>query len=730
MNSNITVSDPYCACGADYSSSCCLLFNCSSTLGCRECHRGVIDSTSVPGKTICRRNYFLPLNCTGNVSNAYVAAHTYPEDLCYNNATKCKLSGGRNSTVTSTSGNTCSGYPANTGTSCTSSQTFCQNNCNGSYIYKFVGDQYVFKGCGATLGIGCCAKYNCSTPAGCGKCNKGVFDNSSFPPTCYAQYYYPDCYATHNNCSNKANCTACNYTWINLTQTNITYCYFDNIPNPGNSFTTSVSYLPINCATKSSFTPITDNPNCIKACDGQILGCQIYSNTTKLKSVMSANLNLSSLLFNTNPDNRMAVVAYNDNIFNYTQLTFDKTFITKFISSLTAKNYTNICLAIKFSSQLFDLPNRFKAIILMTDGVSNAYCNGTISQNYSTDQNLKNEEIIIAKNIYQTEGIRIYTIGFAKNESSVDNDTLKKIANVTNGTYRFSNISDLANIYNQTITQMMNDSQNFYIQNRWNWLEFYVYGENGVCKTIVSEDIPNPMETRSYKILTCGNYNISKIEVYLVAKDSYGNEERNLLETMPGTSIPKPISITSPEFVDDAKLPDYYIYDNWKYSNDGIKHSSPILQLSNIPNDAKSLVMLMEDPVPDPVHTEIPRYFYWSIWDIPVTTKLFNESYVYISGTCDKDSSGYCIIHNKISGIEGKTDTFKSSSQISSDGKYIASEGYEHPKNNIVSHDYIFHIFALDESSLNLPQSSTPEDVLAAINGHVILSGRLTAHYP
>jgi len=123
-----------------------------------------------------------------------------------------------------------------------------------------------------------------------------------------------------------------------------------------------------------------------------------------------------------------------------------------------------------------------------------------------------------------------------------------------------------------------------------------------------------------------------------------------------------------------------------KYTCDG-ENLIPELGISEIPENTKSLVLVMDDPDAKSV---IGRTFdHWLIWNIPPETeKISNDSFPKKT-------------------IQGKNDFGKISY-----GGPCPPKGHGH-------HKYVFKIYALD-TKLNLPEGSTKSELEKAIKENIL----------
>jgi Raf kinase inhibitor-like YbhB/YbcL family protein len=142
------------------------------------------------------------------------------------------------------------------------------------------------------------------------------------------------------------------------------------------------------------------------------------------------------------------------------------------------------------------------------------------------------------------------------------------------------------------------------------------------------------------------------------------------------------MKITSSAFQQGANIPS-------KFSCDG-PNTSPPLQISDVPSEAKSLVLIVDDPdAPGGLFT------HWAVWNISPQTSTIAE------GSTPK-------------GVQGTNDFGKS--------------GYGGPCPPSGTHRYYFKIFALDRE-LDLPVGAKRSQLDAAIKGHVIAQGELMGRY-
>ena len=142
------------------------------------------------------------------------------------------------------------------------------------------------------------------------------------------------------------------------------------------------------------------------------------------------------------------------------------------------------------------------------------------------------------------------------------------------------------------------------------------------------------------------------------------------------------MKITSSAFQQGGNIP-------LKFTCDG-SNTSPALQISGIPAEAKTLVLIVDDPdAPGGLFT------HWAVWNISPQTSTIAE------GSTPK-------------GVQGTNDFGKS--------------GYGGPCPPSGTHRYYFRIFALDHE-LDLPVGAKRSQLDTAMKSHVIAKGELMGRY-
>jgi cysteine-rich repeat protein len=96
--------------------------------------------------------------------------------------------------------------------------------------------------------------------------------------------------------------------------------------------------------------------------------------------------------------------------------------------------------------------NRSRAMVVMSDGMANE--NTGCSQGTGSDLN---DAIMAGCQAWQNYGIKVYSVGFG---SDSDNNTMRSIAACANGSFYFSDVSNLSNVYNQIASNIIEGSYN------------------------------------------------------------------------------------------------------------------------------------------------------------------------------------------------------------------------------------------------------------------------------
>lgn len=156
------------------------------------------------------------------------------------------------------------------------------------------------------------------------------------------------------------------------------------------------------------------------------------------------------------------------------------------------------------------------------------------------------------------------------------------------------------------------------------------------------------------------------------------------------------LKLTSSAFEHEGSIPS-------KYTCDGDRTVSPPLSISGVPAEAKSLVLLMDDPDVPKVKKSDGMFDHWTLYNIPSPP---------VGGTIEIPENG------PVPGDVGAN----TSGQLAYTGPCPPKE-YEPSE-----HRYFFKLYALD-TELALPTGATKAEVEQAMEGHIIDQTQLMGRY-
>lgn len=142
------------------------------------------------------------------------------------------------------------------------------------------------------------------------------------------------------------------------------------------------------------------------------------------------------------------------------------------------------------------------------------------------------------------------------------------------------------------------------------------------------------------------------------------------------------MKLTSPAFENEAMIPPEYTCVG--------SDISPELNIEGIPENAKSLVLIVDDP-----DAPAGTWDHWIVFNIPPTTKNIPKG-------------------NDPEGTSGKNSWGKT--------------GYGGPCPPSGTHRYFFKLYALD-TLLDLPEGSSKSEIESAMKGHVLEEAQLMGKY-
>ena len=146
------------------------------------------------------------------------------------------------------------------------------------------------------------------------------------------------------------------------------------------------------------------------------------------------------------------------------------------------------------------------------------------------------------------------------------------------------------------------------------------------------------------------------------------------------------MKLTSTAFENGGTIPRKYGYKN--------DNHSPPLTITEIPKEAKSLALIMDDP--DAMGAVGKIWVHWVVWNIDTNSTEIKENSLPAGS------------------VEGTTD--------------FNEVGYGGPAPPDKEHTYVFKLYALDEK-LNLQKGSTKKQLEDAMNGHILSETKLEGKY-
>jgi Raf kinase inhibitor-like YbhB/YbcL family protein len=162
------------------------------------------------------------------------------------------------------------------------------------------------------------------------------------------------------------------------------------------------------------------------------------------------------------------------------------------------------------------------------------------------------------------------------------------------------------------------------------------------------------------------------------------------------------IALQSPAFSDGEMIPRTSTCDG--------ADRSPALEWSGVPDSARSLVLICDDP-----DAPMGTFSHWVLFNVPPPVKGLPEG---IAAT-----EVITVPSTESAGSAG-TDPPRARQGTNDFGKI----GYGGPCPPYGTHRYFFRLYALD-TGLDLTSSARRADLLKAIQGHVLAEGRLLGRY-
>jgi Raf kinase inhibitor-like YbhB/YbcL family protein len=159
------------------------------------------------------------------------------------------------------------------------------------------------------------------------------------------------------------------------------------------------------------------------------------------------------------------------------------------------------------------------------------------------------------------------------------------------------------------------------------------------------------------------------------------------------------IRLTSQAFSEGGMIPK-------EFTCDGVDRSPP-LEWSGVPESAKSLVLLCDDP-----DAPVGTFSHWVVVDLPPETRSLAAG---ISSASTKP-------------LEPKSVAGAATPIVRQGKNEFGKIGYGGPCPPSGTHRYIFRLYALDKRT-DLDAGANRSAALKAIEGHILAEGRLMGKY-
>lgn len=201
------------------------------------------------------------------------------------------------------------------------------------------------------------------------------------------------------------------------------------------------------------------------------------------------------------------------------------------------------------------------------------------------------------------------------------------------------------------------------------------------------------------------------------------------------------MKLVSPDFTDMAPIPREFAFGK----PDPTSHvalsdnRNPGFSWSGLPPTTRSLALICHDPdVPsrgDDVNQEgrtvpaaLPRvdFFHWVLIDVPPETAGI-ASGTHSAGVTPRGKSGPQAPGGGRHGVNDYTSWFAGDREMA--GDYYGYDGPCPPWNDEIPHRYVFTLYALDATRLEVPAAFTGHDARRAMQGHVLAQASVTGRY-
>lgn len=166
---------------------------------------------------------------------------------------------------------------------------------------------------------------------------------------------------------------------------------------------------------------------------------------------------------------------------------------------------------------------------------------------------------------------------------------------------------------------------------------------------------------------------------------------------------------------------------------------NPHLAWADVPDGTLSFVILAVDPdvptKPDDVNqvgrevpADLPRaeFYHWVLVDVAADVRTLAEG-SYSNGITPRGKAGPLALDGTRQGLNDYTNWFAADRDMN--GDYFGYDGPCPPWNDALVHRYVFTVHAVDVAELDVSGRFTGEQVVAAIQGHVLAQASVTGTY-
>lgn len=201
------------------------------------------------------------------------------------------------------------------------------------------------------------------------------------------------------------------------------------------------------------------------------------------------------------------------------------------------------------------------------------------------------------------------------------------------------------------------------------------------------------------------------------------------------------MQLRSQSFTDQSALDVRYAFGQYHPSErvQWAQNLNPHLAWSHVPDGTQSFVVLCVDrdvpSKPDDVNqadrevpADLPRvdFYHWVLVDIAPHVREI-EAGSYADGVTPRGKSGPLSLDGTRQGLNNFTQWFAGDPEMN--GDYFGYDGPCPPWNDALVHNYEFIVYALDIDRVPLEGKFTGEQVLQAIQGHILAQASMSATY-